>query len=65
MKEIEKIDIYEENKVEVNKKMNEIIDVVNLLIVTHPKMEESAKMRRSFEEHMLSDSGSVDKVNND
>lgn len=51
MKEIEKISadtVYTAG--EFADRINEIIDAVNALIITHPKVEESAKLRRDFKE---------------
>lgn len=58
MKEIEKIykittalgALSSETGRDLVEKMNEVIEVVNALIITHPKLEDSAKLRRDFKE---------------
>lgn len=38
--------------VEIVNKLNEIIEAVNALIITHPRLEESANQRREFQKHV-------------
>lgn len=61
MKEIEKLDILADldgttlsSYETIENKINELVKVVNALIVTHPKLEERAKMHQEFKDAMSS-----------
>lgn len=37
---------------EVEKKMNEVIDAVNDLLIVHPKLQESVRFRKDIEDNL-------------
>lgn len=49
----------------IERKLNEVIDVMNDLLITHPRIKEQAEMKRSFEQHMTEDSKNPEFPNND